>query len=136
MVISSDFAHLSSRCCWPVRDKPHLQAGFTLGDSCVGFPCGSAGKESPCSAGDPGVIPGSRRSSGGGMGFPLQHSWASLVAQMLKNPPAMWETPGLGRFPGGGDGSPFWYSCLENFHGQRSLAGCSQSTGLQRVGHD
>ena len=54
---------------------------------------------------------------------------ASLVAQMVKNLPAMWETqgsiPGLGRSPGGGNGNPFQYSCLENPHGQRSLAGYS-----------
>ena len=37
------------------------------------------------------MIPGSRR-SGEGVGYPLQYSWASLVAQLVKNPPAMWET--------------------------------------------
>ena len=54
---------------------------------------------------------------------------ASLVAQMVKNLPAMWETqcsiPGLGRSPGGGNGNPFQYSCLENPYQQRSLAGYS-----------
>ena len=38
------------------------------------------------------MIPGSGRSPGGGTGYPLQYSWASLVAQLVKNPPAMWET--------------------------------------------
>ena len=38
------------------------------------------------------MIPGSERSPGEGIGYPLQHSWASLVAQLVKNPPAMWET--------------------------------------------
>ena len=56
------------------------------------FPCGSAGKESTCNAGDSGSIPGLGRSAGEGIGYPLQYSWASLVAQMIKNPPAMWET--------------------------------------------
>ena len=51
-----------------------------------------AGKESTCNAGDPVLIPGSGRSAGDGLGYPLQYSWASLVAQLLKNPPAMWET--------------------------------------------
>ena len=55
--------------------------------------------------------------------------WASLVAQMVKDLPAMWETwssiPGLGRYPGEGNGNPLQYSCLENPHGQRSLAGYS-----------
>ena len=50
------------------------------------------GKESTCNAGDPGLIPGSRRSAGEGIGYPLQCSWASLVAQLVKNPPAMLET--------------------------------------------
>ena len=52
----------------------------------------SVGKESVCSAGDPGSIPGSGRSSGEGIGYPLQYSWASLVAQLVKNPPTMWDT--------------------------------------------
>ena len=56
------------------------------------FPDSSVGKKSTCSAGDPGSIPGSERSSGEGIGYPLQYSWASLVAQLVKNPPAMWET--------------------------------------------
>ena len=52
----------------------------------------SAGKESSCNAGDPGLIPGSVRSPGEEIGYPLQYSWASLMAQMVKNLPAMWET--------------------------------------------
>ena len=58
----------------------------------LGFPDTSAGKESACKAGDPGLIPGSGRSSGEGIGYPLQYSWASLVAQVVKNPPAKQET--------------------------------------------
>ena len=57
-----------------------------------GFPDSSVGKESACNAGDPGSILGSGRSTGEGIGYPLQHSWASLVAQLVKNLPAMWET--------------------------------------------
>ena len=49
-------------------------------------------KESACSAGDPGSIPGSGRSAGEGIGYQLQYSWALLVAQLVKNPPAMCET--------------------------------------------
>ena len=45
-------------------------------------------------------------------------------------------TPGLGRSTGGGHGNPLQYSCLENPYGQRSLVGCMQSMGSQRVGHD
>ena len=58
----------------------------------LGFPGGSDGKESACNAGDPSLIPGLGRSAGEGIGYPLQYSWASLVAQLVKNPPAMWET--------------------------------------------
>ena len=50
------------------------------------------GKESACNAGDPGSIPGVGRSLGDGIGYPLQYSWASLVAQLVKNPPVMQET--------------------------------------------
>ena len=57
-----------------------------------GYPDSSVGKESTCSAGDPGSIPGSVRSLGEGIGYPIQYSWASLVAQLVKNPPAVWET--------------------------------------------
>ena len=58
----------------------------------VGFPDSSVGKESACHVGDCSLIPGSGRSAGEGIGYPLQYSWASLVAQLVKNPPAMWET--------------------------------------------
>ena len=57
-----------------------------------GFPGSSAGKESPCNSGDPGFIPRSGRSTGEGIGYPLQSSGASLVAQMVKNPLARRET--------------------------------------------
>ena len=56
------------------------------------FPDSSVGKEPACNAGDPGSIPGLGRSAGEGIGYPLQYSWASLVAQLVKNLPAMWET--------------------------------------------
>ena len=52
----------------------------------------SVGKKSACNAGDPGSIHGSERSAGKGIGYPLQYSWAALVTQLVKNPPAMWET--------------------------------------------
>ena len=56
------------------------------------FPGSSVGKESTCNAGDPSSIPGLGRSAGEGIGYPLQHSWASLVSQLVKNLPAMQET--------------------------------------------
>ena len=57
-----------------------------------GFPDSSVGKESACNAIDPSSIPGSGRSAGEGTGDPLQYSWASPVAQLVKNPPAVRET--------------------------------------------
>ena len=74
-----------------------------------GFPGSSAGKESTSNAGDPSSIPGSGRPTGEGIGYPLQYSWASLVAQTVKNllqcgRPGF--DPWLGRSPGGGHGNP------------------------------
>ena len=57
-----------------------------------GFPDSSVGKESSCNAGDTGSIPGLGRSTGEGTVYPLQYSWASLVAKLVKNPPAIHET--------------------------------------------
>ena len=68
-------------------DLPAVRLWFSLG-----LPGSSVGKESACNAGDPSSIPGSGRSPGEGIGYPLQYSWASLVAQLGKNPPAMRET--------------------------------------------
>ena len=71
----------------------------------VGFPHSSAGKESACSTGDPGSFPGSGRSPREGIGYPLQCSWASLVAQWVKkscNAEDLGLLPGLGRSPGEG----------------------------------
>ena len=83
------------------------------------FPGSSAGKKSTCNAGDPSSIPGLGRSPGERVGYSLQRSQASFVAEMVKNPPAMQ----TGSIPGGGHGNPLQYSCLENPHGQRNLAG-------------
>ena len=89
-----------------------------------GFPGGSAGKESTCNAGNPGSIPRSGRSPGEGIGYPLQYSWASLVAQRVKNMPAMWETwvQSMGWRKEWLPTPVFWPG---KFHGQRSLAGYS-----------
>ena len=94
-----------------------------------GFPGSSAGKEA-CRAGNPGSATGLGSFPGEGIGYPLQYSWASLVAQMVKestlNAGDTWvRSLGLGWSPGGGHGKPLQYSCLENPHGQRSLVGYS-----------
>ena len=97
----------------------------------------SVGKESACNARDPSSIPGSGRSAGEGIGYPLQYSWASLVAQLVTNPPAIRETRvrSLG-----------WEDPLEKEMAiHSSIAwkiprteepGRLQSVGSQRVGHD
>ena len=69
----------------------------------------STGKESACNAGDPGSILGSGRFAGEGIGYPLQYSWASFVAQLVKNLPAMQEN-----WVGKGKGYPLQDSGLEN----------------------
>ena len=84
------------------------------------------------------MVPGSGRSPGEGIGYPLQYSWASLVAQLVKNLPAMWET--WVRFLG-------WVDPLEKGTATHSIIlawrlpwteeqGRLQSMGLQTVGHD
>ena len=93
----------------------------------------SVGKESACNAGDPSSIPRSGRSFGEGIGYALQHSWASLVAQLVKILPAMWETWVR---------SLCWEDPLEKGKGTQSsilawkISGTIQSMGLQRVRHD
>ena len=83
----------------------------------MGFPGSPAGKGSACHAGDAGLIPGSGRSPGEGTDYPLQYSWASLMAQLVKNLPAMWETwvQSLGwEDPLEKGKAPLQYSGLEN----------------------
>ena len=83
-----------------------------------GFPNSTDGKESACNAGDPSVIPGSGRSAGEGIGYPLQYSWASLYGSAGKesacNVKDLGSIPRLGRSPGEGKGYPLQYSGPEN----------------------
>ena len=85
--------NICSRCTyiahftWLVR-KPI----YVLTNIQKDFPDSSVGKESACNAGDPGSIPVWRRATREGIGYLLQYSLASLVAQLVKNLPAMWET--------------------------------------------
>ena len=94
------------------------------------FPDGSVGEESACNAGDPGSIPGSGRSAGEGVGYPFQYSWASLVAQLVKNLPALQEIqfdPWVGKIPWRRERLPtpvFWPG---EFHGLYSPWGCKES---------
>ena len=70
----------------------HQLGNLTSSSVNRGFPDSLVGKESACNAGDPGSTPRLGRSAGEGIGYPLQYSWASFVAQLVKTPLAMWET--------------------------------------------
>ena len=97
------------------------------------FTDSSVGKESTCNAGDPSSIPGSGRSAGDRIGYLLQCFWSSLVAQLVKNPPAVLEiwVQSLG-----------WEDLLEKEKATHSniltqrIPWTIQSMGSQRVGHD
>ena len=100
----------------------------------MGFPGGSAGKESTCSTGDLGSIPGTRRSPGKGNGYPLQYSglensmdrgaWKSEFPggsdgkESACSSRELSSIPGSGRSPGKGNGYPLQYFCLENSMGR------------------
>ena len=99
-----------------------------------GCPGCLAGKESACNAGDPISIPGSGRSPGERIGYPPQYSWASLMAQTVKNPPAMLET-WVGKIPWRRARQP----TLVFLPGESPWTqepGGLQSMGSQRVGHN
>ena len=110
------------------NDKSYL-----LNTHVTSFPDISFGKESAYNVGDSGSIARSGRSAGEGISYPLQYSWASLVAQLVKNPPAMWETwvPSLG-----------WEDPLEKGKTTHSsilawkIPWTVQSLGSQRVGYN
>ena len=77
---------------WNVQNIAFAKFVHAFNFQPMGFPDSSVGKESACNAGNPGSIPGLGRSPGEGKGYSLQYSWTSLVAQMVKNLPAMRET--------------------------------------------
>ena len=111
---------------------------FSTTTLALGFLGSSAGKESACNAGDPGSISGSGSSPGEGIGYPLHYSWASLVAQMVKNPPAVWET-WVCLMPGCEDPleEGAWQPTPVFLSGESpwtEVSGGLQSTGSQRVG--
>ena len=86
------------------------------------FPDSSVGKESTCNAGDPSLTPGPGKSAWVGIGYPLQYSWASCVAQLVKNLPAVWDTWvwSLG-WEDPLEKIPLQYSGLENFMGSQRV---------------
>ena len=98
----------------------------------------SAGKESTCNVGDPSSVPGSGRSPEEGTGYPLQYSWASLVAQTVNNPPAMCETwvQSLGWEDPLEEDMATHFSILAWRIPWTDKPGRLQSIGLKKVRHD
>ena len=103
-----------------------------------GFPGSSGSKASACNAGEPSLIPGSERSPGEGKDYPLQYSWAFLVAQMVENLPAMQETwvQILGLKDPLEKGIATHSSILAWRIPRSEEPGGLQSFGSQRAGHD
>ena len=99
----------------------------------ISFPDTSVGKESTCNARDPSLIPELGRSTGERIGYPLQYSWASLVAQLAKNPPPMreiWVQSLVGKIPWRRERLPTPGCWPGEFHGLYSPGGCKKSTWL------
>ena len=101
------------------------------------FPDSSVGKESTCNAGNPSSIPGSGRSAGEGIGYPLKCSWVSLVAQLVKNLPAMRETwvRSLG-WEDPLEKGKVTHSSILAWRIPRTIQSVSQTHGSQRVRQD
>ena len=97
------------------------------------IPDSSVGKESTCNAGDPSLIPGLGRPTGQGIGYPLQYSWASLMAQLVKNPPTMRES--WVRYLGWEDPPEKRMATHSSIQAWR-IPWTVQSMGSQRVRHD
>ena len=104
--------------------------------SSLGFPDSSVGKESACNAGDSGSVPGTGRFSGEGIGYLFQYSWTSLVAELVKNPPAVretWVRSWIGKIPWRRERLPtpvFW---SREFHELYSPWGCKESDMTERL---
>ena len=96
-----------------------------------GFPNSSLDKEPTCSAEDPSLIPRSGRYPEEGIGNPLQYSWASLVAQLVKNLPAM-QRPGedVGKIPQRREKLPTPVLWPGEFHGLYTPWGCKEAESL------
>ena len=130
--------HITSSVTSSSTFSKSLPSFMVTGSLSLCLPGSSVDKESTCNAGDPGLIPGSGRSAGEGIGYPLQYSWTSLVAEMVKNPPVMWEiwVRSLGWEDTLEKGQATHSSSLAwRIHGQRSLAGYCP-WGSQRIRHD
>ena len=102
------------------------------------FPGSSAGKESAYNTGGPSSIPGLGRSPGERISYPFQYFWASLVVQMVKIPPAMWDiwVPSLGWEDPLEEEMATHSSILVEIIPRTEEPGSLESMGSQIVGHD
>ena len=112
---------------------------FNLNFVLLGFPGNTAGNESACNAGDLSLIPGSGRSAREGTGYPLQYSWASLVAQLVKPATIHLQCrrsgfdPWVGKIPLRRERLPtpvFWPG---EFHGLRGPWDCQESDTTEQL---
>ena len=117
---------------WPTMIScPSLCPHVTFPSPLVS-PDSSVGKESVCNAGDPGSIPGSGRYTREGIGYPLQYSWASLEAQLVKKPPGMQET-WVGKIPWRRERLLTPVLWPGEFHGLYNPWGCQESDMTERL---
>ena len=102
---------------WNGKNENTIKYWVHPGNIVRGFPGSSIGKESACNGGDPALIPGLERSSEERMGYPLQYSWASLVAQLVKESARSVGRSGfsswVGKIPWRKENYPLQYSGLE-----------------------
>ena len=98
----------------------------------MGFLDSSVGKESACNAGDPGSIPGLGRSPGKGIGYPLQYSWTSLVAQLVMLQLAR-QDPWVGKIPWRRERLPTAVFWPREFHELYIPWGCKESDTTEQL---
>ena len=111
---SVQFSSVAQPCLMNPHESQHARPPCPSVNLKLGFPSSSDGKASACNAGNPSLIPGSGSSLGERIGYPLQYSWASLVAQTVENPEDLGSTLGWEDSPGERCGNPLSYSCLAN----------------------
>ena len=123
---------------WSILDAQCCVSFYYTAKQLSSFPSSSTGKDSTCNVEGHGLIPGLGSSPVEGIGYPFQYFWAFLVAQMVMNPPAMWETSvwSLGWEDPLEEGMVTHSSILAWRMPMTEEPGRLQSMGSQRVGQD
>ena len=124
--------------CWQLVTQHYIVLSIVSNLEIIwGFPGSSAGKEFACHAGDSSSIPESGRSSGEAIGYPLQYSWASLVAQLVKNLSATWDIwVWSRRWEDPLKKGMTTHSSILAWRIPRTVESSGLSTGSKRAGHD